>query len=621
MPDLPPLFSRRCRPLAALVVVAAALSLVDSPAGSLLGYYEFEGNYNDASGNGNDAAAAENAGQLSFVAGGMSGQAVDINDPNGPAANSGGSILIPIDANPPARPAITFGGWVNVESSGFDGFMAMDNGGWDRGITVSNNTGAPGFGIASGGAPDMVGTVTPGSWQYVVGTFNQPGSTTLYVGDDDPATQTTLSTTGSDATSSPFGLSAIELGRYDNQDLDGRADDIFVFEGELDPHQVNAIRNLRLSTLDFSPADAAEIFDLFDANVTGLPRASPGEPTSGLAASIPGRLTDLGGGNFTLVLADNGDGMATGTSLFDPTDSDGDSMGDNWETFYFGDLSRDGTLDLDSDGLIDADEWTERTDPSGSDTDGDGLTDGQEIAANTDPRDTDSDDDSYSDSEELIAGTNPNDPGSNPGTIPQPPPPPRQFTPFSPPSPRDSVVVFNEIHYHPGGDNTALEYIELYNQMAPDVDLSNWRIGGSRFRLSRRHGLGGWQYLVIARDPGALQAATGFAGALGPFAGNLSNSGEPLRLYNNNRSFRTTSGAGSTGAVSESLEGRRIMDEIAYADVFPWPSGADGSGSTLAKRDPGNRDAPPRQLGGEPTDKRHTGEREYVPRNSGDRFQ
>ena len=586
MPDPPPLFLRHCRRLAALVVVAAALSLVDSPAGSLLGYYDFEGNYNDASGNGNDAAVAENAAQLSFVAGGMSGQAVDINDPDGPAPNTGGAILIPIDANPPARPAITFGGWVNVESSGFDGFMAMDNGGWDRGITVGNNTGAQGFGIASGGAPDMVGTITPGSWQYVVGSFNQPGSTTLYVGDDDPATQTTLSTTGSDATSSPFGLSGIELGRYDNQDLDGLVDDIFVFEGELDPHQVNAIRNLRLSTLDYSPADAAEIFDLFDARGAGIVQGISWEPTGGLTASVPGRLTDLGGGNYTLVLADNGDGMATGTSLFDPTDSDGDSMGDNWETFYFGDLSRDGTLDLDSDGLIDADEWTERTDPTRGDTDGDGLTDGQEIAAGTDPRDTDSDDDSYSDSEELIAGTDPNDPGSNPGTIPQPPPPTKQFTPFSPPSPRDSVVVFNEIHYHPGGDNTALEYIELYNQMAPDVDLSNWRIGGVDFDFPEGTVLGGWEYLVIAKDPGALQAATGFAGALGPFAGNLSNSGEPLRLYNNNRSFRSSSGAGSTGAVSESLEARRIMDEIAYADVFPWPVGADGSGSTLAKRDP-----------------------------------
>ena len=39
----------------------------------------------------------------------------------------------------------------------------------------------------------------------------------------------------------------------------------------------------------------------------------------------------------------------------------------------------------------------------------------------------------------------------------------------------DSVVVFNEVHYHPENDDSSLEYIELYNQLAIEVDLSNWR--------------------------------------------------------------------------------------------------------------------------------------------------
>ena len=43
---------------------------------------------------------------------------------------------------------------------------------------------------------------------------------------------------------------------------------------------------------------------------------------------------------------------------------------------------------------------------------------------------------------------------------------------------RDSAVVFNEVHYHPANDEFQLEYIELYNQLAVDVDLSNWRIDG-----------------------------------------------------------------------------------------------------------------------------------------------
>ena len=38
----------------------------------------------------------------------------------------------------------------------------------------------------------------------------------------------------------------------------------------------------------------------------------------------------------------------------------------------------------------------------------------------------------------------------------------------------DSVVVFNEIHYHPATNETALEWLELHNQMSIDVDLSGW---------------------------------------------------------------------------------------------------------------------------------------------------
>ena len=40
------------------------------------------------------------------------------------------------------------------------------------------------------------------------------------------------------------------------------------------------------------------------------------------------------------------------------------------------------------------------------------------------------------------------------------------------------------------------------------------------------------------------------------------------------------------GEPTDSLEGRRIMDELKYADTHPWPVGPDGSGFTLAKRDP-----------------------------------
>ena len=45
------------------------------------------------------------------------------------------------------------------------------------------------------------------------------------------------------------------------------------------------------------------------------------------------------------------------------TDSDHDGMDDNWERYYFGDLSHDGNADSDHDGVSDKDEYINGTDP------------------------------------------------------------------------------------------------------------------------------------------------------------------------------------------------------------------------------------------------------------------
>ena len=43
----------------------------------------------------------------------------------------------------------------------------------------------------------------------------------------------------------------------------------------------------------------------------------------------------------------------------------------------------------------------------------------------------------------------------------------------------DSTVVFNEIMYHPATNEASLEWVELHNQMAVDMDISNWSLQGS----------------------------------------------------------------------------------------------------------------------------------------------
>lgn len=133
----------------------------------------------------------------------------------------------------------------------------------------------------------------------------------------------------------------------------------------------------------------------------------------------------------------------------------------------------------------------------------------------------------------------------------------------------DSVVVFNEINYHPRDAESGTEWIELHNLMGVDVDMSGWRLSsGVDFVFPAGTVISGHGFLLVAAEPQHPSIAG--RNALGPFSGSLNNAGETLRLRNNSD---------------------RIMDEVTYDDDGEWPSGADGSGSTLAKRNQGSADA------------------------------
>ena len=127
----------------------------------------------------------------------------------------------------------------------------------------------------------------------------------------------------------------------------------------------------------------------------------------------------------------------------------------------------------------------------------------------------------------------------------------------------DSTVVFNEVMYHPPQNEQALEWVELHNQMAVDMDLSGWSIGGgTSFDFPEGTIIRGGGYLVVASSPADLQAQTGYAAALGPLVGRLDNAGERLNLRNNNG---------------------RLMDRLEYNDAGDWPVAPDGGGVSLAK--------------------------------------
>jgi len=89
------------------------------------------------------------------------------------------------------------------------------------------------------------------------------------------------------------------------------------------------------------------------------------------------------------------------------TDNDGLTDGDEVDKYFTDPTVSDANCDSDSDGLTNVEEVdTYLTDPLNADTDGDTLTDGDEVNVYcTDPCDCDSDDDTILDCEEVILGT------------------------------------------------------------------------------------------------------------------------------------------------------------------------------------------------------------------------
>jgi hypothetical protein len=61
-------------------------------------------------------------------------------------------------------------------------------------------------------------------------------------------------------------------------------------------------------------------------------------------------------------------------------DTDGDGLPDEWEIYFLGDLTQEGTGDSDNDGVANLQEFQQQLNPVSKDTDGDGELDGDEIA-------------------------------------------------------------------------------------------------------------------------------------------------------------------------------------------------------------------------------------------------
>jgi hypothetical protein len=144
-------------------------------------------------------------------------------------------------------------------------------------------------------------------------------------------------------------------------------------------------------------------------------------------------------------------------------------------------------------------------------------------------------------------------------------------------------VIINEIHYHPtaGGD----EFIEL-RRTVPDAvafydpvrPTNRWRMDGIDFTFPDGFELESEFCLLVATNPAAFRAKYNVPAEiplLGPWSGNLQDSGERLRLQRPD--VPDTNGFGLI-----------TVDEVRYNDRGPWPAVADGAGASLHRESRNN---------------------------------
>ncbi|MBN2022704.1 MAG: lamin tail domain-containing protein [Pirellulales bacterium] len=151
--------------------------------------------------------------------------------------------------------------------------------------------------------------------------------------------------------------------------------------------------------------------------------------------------------------------------------------------------------------------------------------------------------------------------------------------------PRVGPVILSEVHYNPGdmANVDQLEFIEIYNPTPAAIDLTEWRIRrGVDFDFPAGTSLGAFSTLLVVpfnptTDMAARNAFKSHYGLatlpamVGPYTGKLADGGEAVQLQRPDE----------PPLEEPDYYPRLLEDEIDYNDKAPWPTAADGGGSSL----------------------------------------
>ncbi|MBN1442561.1 MAG: CotH kinase family protein, partial [Planctomycetes bacterium] len=142
-------------------------------------------------------------------------------------------------------------------------------------------------------------------------------------------------------------------------------------------------------------------------------------------------------------------------------------------------------------------------------------------------------------------------------------------------------LKITELMYNPPGSASDGEYLELWNNSGSDIDVSGWTVEGLGATRLEQQGedvvevredyffpagtlIAADEIFVLAKDPESFRRRHGdVARVFGPYPGELSNSGQTLRVKDAGPGFPAT------------------VDFLRYGTDGAWPSRADGLGYSL----------------------------------------